>query len=145
MEKGNKFLKVTGILMIISGAINLLGSVLLLLFGVLFVDAAVHANLTGAKEVAAGLIVAGIVFIIIASIVQFLTGLFGVKNAKNPEKANVCILFGVLTVVIYVVSQILNFMGGAIHNYLDVMIVVFGLVIPALYLVGAFQLKAKED
>ena len=145
MEKSNKFLKVTGILMIIGGSINLLGSVLLLLFGVLFVDAAIHTSLTGTQDAAVGVIVAGIVLIIAASIIQFAAGVAGAKNAKNPEKAGICICFGVLTVVIYLVSQVLNFLGGAVHNYIDVMVIVFGLVVPALYLVGAFQLKAKED
>ena len=144
MEKSNKFLKVTGILMIIGGSFNLLGSLLMLFFGVIFVDATIHANLTGSEAVLAGAIIAGIVLVIAAGLVQFIAGVIGVKNASNPEKAGVCICFGVLTALIYIVSQILNFAGGGSHNYLSVMIIVFGLLIPALYLVGAFQLKSKD-
>ena len=144
MEKSNKFLKVTGILMIIGGSFNLIASLLLLLMGVVFVDATIHANLTGSETVLAGAIIAAMVVAIAAGIVQFVAGIVGVKNASNPEKAGVCICFGILTAIIYIVSQILNFVGGGAHNYLDVMIIVFGLLIPALYLVGAFQLKAKD-
>ena len=145
MEKSNKFLKVTGILMIIGGSINLLTSLLVLLFGVVFVTAAVHANLSTGEEVLAGAIVAGLCLIIAAAIIQFCAGIAGVKNAKNPDKAGVCIGLGILTLLIYIVSQLLNFLGGNINSYLDLLVVVIGLVVPALYLVGAFQLRAKEE
>ena len=144
MVKSNKFLKTTGILMIIGGSISLLLSVLVLLFGVVFVDAAVHANLTTGETVLASAIVAGMCLIIAASIIQFCAGVAGVKNAKNPEKAGVCIGLGILTILLYIVSQLLNFLGGNLNNYIDLVVVLIGLAIPALYLVGAFQLKAKE-
>jgi hypothetical protein len=144
MEKSNRFLKVTGILMIIGGSFNLLASVLALLFGAVFVDAVIHTNLTGAGTVAAGVIIAGIVFIIAGSVIQFTAGVFGAKNANNPKNANGCIVFGVLTALVYLVSQLLNLVGGGVHNYLDVMIVIFGLIVPALYIVGAVQLKMKD-
>ena len=144
MEKSNKFLKVTGILMIIGGSFNLLASVILFFAGVIFTDATIHANLTGAETVLAGAIIAGMVLVIAASVIQFSAGVFGVKNAKNPEKAGTCICFGILTAIIYIVSQLLNFLGGGVHNYMEVMGIIFGLLIIALYLVGAFQLKSKD-
>ena len=144
MEKSNKFLKVTGILMIIGGSIGLLTSVFVLFAGVLLVDATVHASLSRGGEILAWAIIASLVLFIAASIIQFCTGVAGVKNAKKPEKAGVCITLGILTLLIYVVSQLLSFLGGTINSYLDIIAVVIGLVVPALYLVGAFELKAKD-
>ena len=144
MEKSNKFLKVTGILMIIGGSFALLSSILVLLFGVLLVDGAIHANLTLKQDAAVGLIVTALVFIIAAGVIQFLAGIQGVKNAAKPEKANICIILGSLTALFYIVSQLLNFLGGKIHNYLDIIVVMFGLVVPALYLLGAIQNKMKD-
>jgi len=144
MEKSNKFLKVTGILMLIGGSFALLSSVLMLLFGVVLVDGAVHANLSRSQDVAVGIIVAALVLVIAASVVQFIAGIVGVKNAKKPEKANVCIVFGILAALIYLVSLLMNFLGGSAHTWLDALVIPFGLVVPALYLVGAFQLKIKD-
>jgi len=145
MEKSNKFLKVTGILMIIGGSFALLASVLMLLFGVLLVEGAIHSNLTRSQDFAVGLIVAALVLVIVGGVVQFIAGVVGVKNAKNPDKANTCIIFGILAAIVYLVSLLMNFLGGSNHTWLDVLVVFFGLIVPALYLVGAFQLKAKED
>ena len=145
MEKSNKFLKVTGILMIISGSFALLSSILVLLFGVVLVEGAIHTNLTRTQDFAVGIIVAALVLVIAGSVIQFIAGLVGVKNAKNPEKANVCIIFGVLVALVYLVSLVLNLIGGGYTIWMDVLVVIFGMVVPALYLVGAFQLKAKEE
>jgi len=144
METSNKFLKISGIFMIIGGSIALLASVLMLLFGVLLVEGAIHSNLTRSQDFAVGLIVGALVLVIAGGIIQFIAGVVGVKNAKNPEKANTCIIFGILAAVVYLVSLLLNFLGGSSHTWLDVLVVFFGLIVPALYLVGAFQLKMKD-
>ena len=144
MEKSNMFLKVTGILMTIGGSFALLSSIFMLLFGVILVKGAVHENLSRSQDVAVGIIVAALVLIIAGSVVQFLAGLAGIKNAKKPEKANTCIILGIITALFFLVSLLLNFLGGSSHTWLDVLVVIFGMVVPALYLVGAFQLKMKD-
>jgi len=143
MEKSNKFLKVTGILMIIGGSIALIFGIFILLFGVLLELGAIHNPGPGVNKVV-GLVEAGVVLAVVGSVVQFIAGIVGVKNANKPEKANVCIVFGALTALIYIVSQVLDFIGGGIHNTYDVVSVIIGLLVPALYMVGAIQNKMKD-
>lgn len=143
MEKSNKFLKVTGILMIIGGSFGLLFGIFVLLFGVILGVAAIHNTGPGVNQVV-GVVETGVVLALVGSLVQFIAGLAGVKNAKNPEKANLCISLGILNALLVLVSLILDYIGGGVHNFYNVFLVMFGLVIPTLYLLGAFQLKAKE-
>ena len=144
MEKSNKFLKVTGILMIIGSCFGLIGSVFLFLFGVLLAMGAL-LNPGPGVTLTVEVIGTGITIAIAGSIIQMIAGIAGVKNAKKPEKANFCIVLGSLTALFYIASQILTYIGGGTKTYLDYIIVVVGLVIPALYIVGAIQNKMKED
>ena len=144
MEKSNKFLKVTGILMIISGSIALLASFFLLIFGVLLGMGAIHHPSSEVIKTA-GLVETGVVLAIVGSIVQFIAGVSGVKNAKNPEKATNLIVLGALTVLFYLGNQLFNFIGGGNHTYLDYVSILLGMVVPAFYILGAVQLKAKDD
>jgi len=143
MENSNKFLKITGILMLIGGSLGLIFGFFVLLFGVLLGIAAIHNPAPGVTLVA-GLVEAGVVLALVGALVQFIAGMAGVKNAKNPEKANVCILLGILNALLVLISLILDYIGGGVHNFYNVFLVLFGLVLPTLYLVGAFQLKSKE-
>jgi len=143
MEKSNMFLKITGILMIIGGSFGLLFGIVILLFGVILGIAAIHNPGPGVIKVA-GLVETGVVLALVGTIVQFIAGITGVKNANNPDKANVCILLGVLNTILVLTSLILDYVGGGVHNFYNVFLVTFGMVVPTLYLVGAFQLKAKE-
>ena len=144
MEKSNKFLKVTGILMIIGGSFGLIASIFLLLFGVILAMGALLNPVPGVTLLVT-MVTISILIAVAGAIVQFVAGVSGVKNAKNPEKANQLIFLGALTAFFYIVSQIMSFIGGAPRTFLDYIVVVFGLVVPALYLVGAYQLKSKED
>jgi len=143
MEKSNKFLKVTGVLMIISGAIALVAAVFLLIFGAILEMGALHNPGIGVNR-AVGLLEAGIGLAVFAAIVQFIAGVVGVKNANKPEKATVCIVFGALTTCCYLAYQVIDFIGGGLHNYFDVISVLLGLIVPALYMVGAIQNKIKD-
>ena len=143
MEKSNVFLKITSILMIISGSFGLLFGIFVLLFGVILGIAAIHNPGPGVTQVV-GLVETGVVLALVGTLVQFIAGLFGVKNAKNPEKANICIILGIINAVFVLVSLILDYIGGGVHNFYNVFLVMFGLIIPTLYLLGAFQLKSKD-
>ena len=144
MEKSNKFLKITGILMIIGGGIGLLFGIFILIFGVLLGVAAIHNPGPGVTQVT-GLVETGVVLALVGTLVQFIAGVVGVKNANNPDKANLCVILGVLNALLVLTSLILDTIGGGIINFYNVFLVFAGLLLPTLYLVGAFQLKAKED
>lgn len=129
--KGRKFLKVTGILMIIGGAFGIIGGIVAMIgAGAL---AAVLETSAGGLMLASALILASAVF-------QLIAGIMGVKNCDKAEKAQSCLIMGVLVAVLSVVGNIIsNVLGSSfnITNYIT------GLIIPALYIVGAVRNKSE--
>ena len=131
--QSNKFLKVTGILMIIGGAVGIIFG----LIAVIGVGALVALLGTDANG---GLLMFAAVLALVSAIVSLIAGIIGVANAAKPEKAMVCIVFGVLTVALSVLGNVLTIVGGGSFNGVGL---VTGLVVPVLYLIGAFQNKSK--
>ena len=79
--KANNFLKVTGILMIIGGAIGIIiGIIAVLGLGALAAMAGAGAGGIGA------LLVVSVILVLISPIIQLIAGILGVKNAAKPEK-----------------------------------------------------------
>jgi len=133
MQKSNILLKVTGILMIAGGAIGLVLRVPSLL-------CVVAATLISSGN--SGLIVFSVILFLLGSVAQLIAGILGVANAGKPEKAQVCITFGILVVLLTIASNILN---GAGVTGINILWLVIGLVVPIFYLVGAFQMKNKAS
>lgn len=127
--QGSKFLKVTGILMIIFGAIALVFSIIALAgVGVLAAMGAPSGLLLGAGLLA-----------LLGSVAEFVAGIIGVKNWNTPEKAQTCIVWGFIVIAFCIISNILTLVGYP-ENF-NVISLLTGLVIPVLYLVGAFKNK----
>lgn len=84
--KGSTFLKVTGILMIVFGAIALVVSIIAIL-GI----AALAAFNDGTYDMT--MLYVGGVFALISAVAEFVAGIIGVINAKLPHKANTCIVW----------------------------------------------------
>ncbi len=135
MEKSNGFLKIAGILMIIGGVFTILFSILAVI-GV----GALAATLS--QEVDMGMLIAASVLGIISGIISLIAGILGAKNANKPEKAKTCIIYGGLTVLLSVLGSILNVVGG---SQFSVVGLITGLIVPALYLIGAFQNNKRAD
>lgn len=133
-NQGSKMLKVTGILMIIGGALALVIALIAVI------------GIAAAASLAAGALGGGIVALaVIASILALLgggielaAGILGVKNWNQPAKAQSCIVFGAIIIALSVLSNILNLASGSEFNLFTLLL---GLVLPVLYLVGAVQLK----
>ena len=127
--KGRKFLKVTGILMIIGGAFGIIGGIVAMIgAGAL---AAVLETSAGGLMLASALILASAVF-------QLIAGIMGVKNCDKPEKAQSCIVIGVIVAILSVVGNVISNVLGSdfnIFNYAT------GLIIPVLYIIGAVKNK----
>ena len=131
--QSNKFLKVTGILMIISGGISIIVSIIAVLgVGVLAAALGGDGSLT--------LLMLAAVLALISAVISLVAGILGVKNAAKPEKAMVCIVFGILTAVLSVLGNVLTVAGGGSFSIPGLLL---GLVIPVLYLIGAFQNKQR--
>ena len=136
MQKSNKFLTVTGILMIIGGGIGvILGVIAVAGVGLL---AASLEELGISSE--AGLLMLAAILYLVSAVVQLIAGILGVANARKPEKAMVCIVFGILTAILAILGNVLTVAGGGDFNVLGL---VLGLALPILYLIGAFQNKSK--
>jgi len=139
MEQKSSLLKVTGILMIIFAGLGIiLGAIALA--GAVFITAHI-AGIDDGIDTLAGLIIISLVILLIAFLIQLIAGIFGVKNSNKPEKANTCIVFGIIVILMTVLSTILNISGGTQFDVTQVLMLLIGLVIPVLYLIGAFNLK----
>lgn len=127
--KGRKFLKVTGILMIIGGGFGIIGGILAMLgAGAL---AAVLETSAGGLMLASALILASAVF-------QLIAGIMGVKNCDKPEKAQSCLVMGVIVAILSVSGNIVSNVLGSSFN---IMSYATGLIIPVLYIIGAVKNK----
>lgn len=127
--KGRKFLKVTGILMIIGGAFGIIGGIVAMIgSGAL---AAVLETSAGGLMLASALILASAVF-------QLIAGIMGVKNCDKPEKAQSCIVIGVIVAILSVAGNVISNILGSSFNILSY---ATGLIIPVLYIIGAVKNK----
>lgn len=127
--KGRKFLKVTGILMIIGGAFGIIGGIIALIgAGAL---AAVLETSAGGLMLASALILASAVF-------QLIAGIMGVKNCDKPEKAQSCLVMGVIVAILSVAGNVISNILGSSFNILSY---ATGLIIPVLYIIGAVKNK----
>jgi len=144
MGKSSKFLKVTGIFMIIGGCFAIISGAFVFSLGafVVFSDMYGLSELTSKigrfSEISFGISVLG-------GIVQLITGFAGVRISKKPEKANTCIILGIVTTVFFITSHILGSIGiGALSTF-DLICVILGLLVPIVYLISAIRLKTKID
>ena len=127
--KGRKFLKVTGILMIIGGGFGIIGGILAMLgAGAL---AAVLETSAGGLMLASALILASAVF-------QLIAGIMGVKNCDKPEKAQSCIVIGVIVAILSVAGNVISNVLGSDFNIINY---AAGLIVPVLYIIGAAKNK----
>ena len=127
--KGRKFLKVTGILMIIGGAFGIIGGIIAMIgAGAL---AAVLETSAGGLMLASTLILASAVF-------QLIAGIMGVKNCDKPEKAQSCIVIGVIVAILSVAGNVISNVLGSDFNIINY---ATGLIIPVLYIIGAVKNK----
>ena len=127
--KGRKFLKVTGILMIIGAAFGIIGGIVAMIgAGAL---AAVLETSAGGLMLASALILASAVF-------QLIAGIMGVKNCDKPEKAQSCLVMGVIVAILSVSGNIISNVLGSDFNIFSY---ATGLIIPVLYIIGAVKNK----
>lgn len=137
MEKtttqGTGFLKVTGILMIIGGGISIIMGIIAAL------SVAALAYIAGGDSSA--LLYASVVLMLISAVAELVAGIIGVVNCKKPEKAGVCIAWGIIVAVLSVAGTILNSVGGGTFSVFSL---ILGLVLPVLYIIGAVFNKKEH-
>lgn len=129
--KGRKFLKVTGILMIIGGSIAIIAGIIAV------IGASAMAVLL---ETSAGGLIFASVLTLVSAVIQLIAGIMGVKNSARPEKAQSCLVMGVLVALFSVAGNIMTVVLGSDFNVIGL---ITGLVLPVLYIIGAV-LNKKE-
>lgn len=134
----NKFLQICGILMIIGGIVGILISAIAVV-GILL--ASVVATAVQVTGVGSGLVTVALLISIIGSIVTLIAGIMGVKNAAKPENAGKCITIGFVNIAFTVLSNVIGLIGGSALNTVSLFT---GLILPGLYLFGAYQSKGKS-
>ncbi len=136
MAKGSTFLKVTGILMIIFASLSLVVDIFSF-----FLSAAFDA--LGASEASSALYFASIIMLIDAA-AEMVAGIMGVAFCKKPEKANACLVMGIIVAVLCVVGTIINIASGSEFGVSTIVSLLIGLVMPVLYIIGAVKNKSVE-
>ena len=127
--KGRKFLKVTGILMIIGGAFGIIGGIVAMI-GV--------GALAAVLETSAGGLMLASVLILASAVFQLIAGIMGVKNCDKPEKAQSCLIMGVVVAILSVSGNVISNVLGSDFNIFSY---ATGLIIPVLYIIGAVKNK----
>ena len=137
MQQKNQMLKVCGILMIIGGSIALLTSLVALIGVGALATAAAYLG----GHVLVGLLVFACLLLLASSALELTTGILGVKNCDKPEKVNSCITCCFVTVGLSLLGTLLSVIAGGSVNVLSLLL---SLVLPGLYLYGAYQLKKAQ-
>ena len=127
--KGSKFLKVTGILMIVFGALALILSIV----------AAIGLATLAALDLNTWQYTAAVILMLVGSIFELIAGIVGVKICNKPEKAGTCMVWGIIVIALSVLSNVLTLVGNP-DNF-SIVNLLTGLVIPVLYLIGAVMNK----
>ena len=127
--KGRKFLKVTGILMIIGAAFGIIGGIIAMI-GVGALAAVLETS-------AVGLMLAS-VLVLASAVFQLIAGIMGVKNCDKPEKAQACLVMGIIVAILSVAGNVTSNILGSDFNVFNY---ATGLVIPVLYIIGAAKNK----
>lgn len=125
--KGHKFLKVTGILMIIGAVFSIIGGVLVGGLGALVAGFGGASGLTFSYWMALLLTLGG-------GICEMIAGIKGVKHCKRSEKAKELIKWGVIAAAFSILGIVMNLVNGEEFSILNVLT---GVAIPALYIYGA--------
>ena len=127
--KGRKFLKVTGILMIIGGAFGIIGGIVAMIGA---------GALAAVLETSAGGLMLASALILVSAVFQLIAGIMGVKNCDKPEKAQSCIVIGVIVAILSVAGNVISNVLGSDFNIINY---ATGLIIPVLYIIGAVKNK----
>ena len=134
-HNGQKFLKITYILMMVGGIIAVIAGVI----AILGVSALVA--LAGSAE-GIGLLYASSILVTITSVIEIIAGAKGLKACKVPENAGKCVTWGIVIAVLSIISMAIGLIGGGEFNITSL---VLNLLVPGLYVYGALKTKPNVN
>ena len=132
--KGHNFLKITGILMIISSILSIFIGVIVAGF------TALVAGLGAAEALTADHYLILIVTLV-GGICQLIAGIKGVKHCNNTAYSKKLIVWGAIVVVFSILTIVTTLIGD---GEISPIAILTGLAVPGLYIVGAV-LNLKTD
>ena len=134
-NNGQKFLKITSILMIIGGIIAVIAGVIAILGVSALVALAGNADGTG-------LLYASSILLTIISVIEIIAGAKGLKACKVPENAGKCVTWGIVIAVLSIISMVIGLIGGGEFNITSLVLNLLG---PGLYVYGALKTKPNVN
>ena len=132
--KGQTFLKVTGILMIIAAVFSVFAGVLVGGLGALAAGLGAASGLTFSYWAALFLTLVG-------GICQLIAGIKGVKHSKSSTNAQQLVVWGVLVAAFSVLGAVMNLINGGEFNIISILT---GVAVPVLYIYGAVLNSRSE-
>lgn len=129
--KGATMLKVTGIIMIVFAAFGIIGCILSL------IGMAAISLLVG--PVALVFLWLSLLISVVGAVSELIAGINGVKYCNDGAKANVCMLWGGIVAGCCILSSVLTLISYP-KNF-NIFSLIIGLILPGLYLYGAYQNK----
>ena len=143
MNKKVGFFRVSSIVMIVSGSFAVLVYALIFVLGALLLifDKNSLSEVINEYGRFAG---PGLAIAAAGGILQFITGIYSIKNYKKPEKTNTFIHLGAITAILSIASLVLDYFLVNSYNPFENISVYVGMVIPAAYIVSAVQLKSES-
>lgn len=132
--KGQKFLKVTGILMIIAAVFSIFVGVLVGGLGALAAGLGAADGLTFSYW-------AALLLTLVGGICQMIAGIKGVKHSKSSENSQNLVVWGIIVAAFSVLGIVMNLVNGGEFSITGVLT---GVAIPVLYIYGAV-LNSKSD
>lgn len=144
-EKGRVLLKVTGIIMVISGVLSIILSCILAIVAASFIA-------MGGPS----LVVLGIIILIVGSVFELIAGIVCTKNAVRPKKAVKSLVWCLLTIVFQLIGSLLiivgeNALGTEIGQTFPVgasvvVSLILGVAVPVIGIIGAiFNKKSTQS
>lgn len=140
-SKGSGFLKVCGILMIIGGALTIVISGILGISGYVVGNEMVNSGELQAGQTIGTVVLVSAILSLIGGILELIAGIVGVKNNNKPEKATLCLVWGIIVLVLNLISLIFSLSGGSSGVGSIIVSVIFSLALPVLFIIGAVQNK----
>lgn len=134
-DNGQKFLKITSILMIVGGIIAVIAGVLAILG--LSALTALSGNTEGI-----GLLYASSILVTVVSVIEIIAGVKGLKACKAPETAGKCVTWGIVIAILSIISLVIGLIGGGDFNIVNLAL---NLLVPGLYVYGALKTKPNVN
>ncbi len=141
-QNGSMLLKVVSIIMIVGG---IAGAVISVLATILASAATTVLNNSEVKLAAAvagedtnkinAAMWIGVIFLVVAAVIEIIAGVKGKKNWNNPEAAKSLIIIGGIVAGLSLIGAIISQSFYSLAT---------GLVLPVLYIVGAVQLMKQS-